>query len=603
MDEKTTSIKLTGLIALILIISAFLYFQFVVPYHLYFKEQIQLFVYSVSYFSSYFTKPGGWACLSGDFLTQFLYLKGGGAVTVSIVLLVEWLLIVKSLQLCGIKQWAPFWGLFPVIAEWIVFSGISFSIALSMAFIFTLVAFWIYTLISNEIASFISGILFVPILYFLVGGSMLLFPILVLVYEIFTGKKRFVYWLIIVLLAGFLPYFLRHHFLLSLHQAYFYPFLNYKNELSTIVLSIFIFFSCFKTLRNLVLTAYSFYITIALLFVLGIGGLIQSTNLKMEKILGMATESAINYYDLEPIPEVAPEVTFEAYLENWEKVLKMAKKRKLSNNIATYYTYYTNIALLKQMQMSGRMMEFYQPLSGLFLPVDPQSDWLSLFFSSDVYFLVGDMNMAQHSAMLGTIFSPYQRSSRLTQRLIEINLVNNDIPAAMKYIRLLESTWVHKKQAALLKKMLTAENEADYPWLQNQRQKIHKSDILRSFYNPRTSLELLVRDNPHYPVALFYLLSYQLLNKDISGFFETYSHYYKGNINYIPQMYAEALLFYAATTNTKLKETDYPIDPDYIKNFKEYTELYESTQGDQKTLQEKFSDTYWLYYHFESITP
>jgi ribosomal protein S17E len=547
MKENTKDMLFKVFIAFLLVISAFLYFQFVIPYHLYFKEQIQLFLYSSDYFLSYFSKPGGLACLTGDFLTQFLYLRGGGAFTFAAILLVEWLLVTKILTLYGIKQLAPLWAVFPVIAEWIVCGNLSFSLAMSMSFIFTLVFFWIYASIKNQIISIISGILLIPILYFLTGAEMLLFPILALFYDICTGRRNFFYWLVIIVLASILPYFVRHHFLLTLKQAYFYPFLNYRNELSAIILSLIAFLCCFKFIRNQEIRIQSFSITIIFIFVLGIGGLILSTNMKREKTLEMATE---------------------AYFENWEKVLNLAEKKKLSNHIAGYYT---NLALSKKAQLGDRILEFYQPFSSdLFLPVNPQSDWFTLFFSSDAYFYVGDMNMAQHAAMLGMIFSPYQRSSRLTRRLIEIYLVNNDIPAAMKYIRLLESTWVHKKQAVKLKEMLMAKD---------------------------------VKENPKNQAALDYRLCYQLLNKDISGFFETYSRYWKGNRDNIPKMYAEALLIYSATTKTKLKETDYPINEDYKNNFKEYSELYESTDGDQKTLQEKFPNTYWLYYHFTNLKP
>jgi hypothetical protein len=255
------------------------------------------------------------------------------------------------------------------------------------------------------------------------------------------------------------------------------------------------------------------------------------------------------------------------------------------------------------MQMGDRMMTIYQPFTaGLFLPVSPESTWFSIFFSSDAYFYVGDMNMAQHSAMLGMIFSPYQRSSRLMRRLVEINVVDNDIPAAEKYLRILESTWFHKKQAARMKEMLFAENPEDYPWLSEKRNRIHKDDILRSSQDPKASLELLVKDNPDNRPALDYLLSYYLLNKDIPHFYETYTRYYKDKNAFVPKMYAEALLIYFAATQAKpAKIADYKISSDFVNDFNEYTQLYENSQGDLGSIQKRFPDTYWLYYHFATL--
>jgi hypothetical protein len=576
MKQNAKEMQMKAMIAFVLLVGCFFYFQWIVPYHLYFKEQIQLFVFSFGEFLSYFSKPGGLACLSGDFLTQFLYLKGGGAIVVSLLLFIKWLLVSKILHLLGTKALTPLLALFPVIAEWVVFCGISFSIAMSMAFLFPLLFFWFYTGIRNPIVSTLSGILFVPILYFLTGNAVILFPLLVLFYDINRKNTPILYWLILFALAGILPYLLHLDFLLTIKQAYFYPFLTLKNGLSVFTLVVIAFLCCFKTIRESENTIFSFSFNVILSLVFTIGGLVITTNMTREKILGMACE---------------------AYFENWNKVLEMGEKTQFSNPITTYYT---NIALSKQMQMGDRMMSFYQPFTaGLFLPVNPESSWFSIFFSSDAYFYVGDMNMAQHSAMLGMIFSPYQRSSRLMRRLVEINVVNNDIPAATKYLRILESTWFHKKQAARMKTLLLAQNPEDYPELQEKRSRIHKDDILRSSQDPKASLELLVKNNPENRPALDYLLSYYLLNKDIPHFFETYTRYYKDKNAFVSKTYAEALLIYFAATQTKpAKVAEYKISPDLITDFNEYTQLYENSQGDLKPIQAQFADTYWLYYHF-----
>ena len=572
----------TGLalvIASVLLVSSFLYFQWIVPYHIYFKEQIQLFIFNSTYILSYFSKPGGLACLIGDFLTQFLYLKGGGAVVISLLFVFEWLLIVGILNSFGVKQQALLVALLPIIAEWMIIAEITFSIAMTVSFAFVLLAVYVYILIRNKTVSYIYGILLVPILYLLLGGVVFLFPIVVLLYEIASGKKRYFYWLLLIALAAVIPYLFHIQYLIPLNQAYFYPYREIKQEPGIFITAVILIFASFKVIRKRRVTVFSFSLTVFFILILGIGGLTMTTNLQREKILGMATE---------------------AYFENWDEVLKIAEKSKLKTSIATYYT---NIALSKQMEMGDRMMEFYQPfVSGLFLPVNPESNWFIIFFSSDLYFYIGDMNMAQHSAVLGMIFSPYQRSSRLIRRLAEINIVSDDVPAAMKYIRMLESSWFHGKKAAKLKEMALATQPEDYRWLQNKRNQIHTYDVLRSSQNPQISLELLIKSNPDNRAALDYLLAYHLMNKNIPGFFNVYSTYCKDKTGYVPKAYAEALLIYFAASQTKLEEiAEYRINPQFIKNFYEYTRLYESSNGNLKLLEEKFSHTYWLFYHFATI--
>jgi hypothetical protein len=581
-DLKKTNyvhVKLELIVACILLIGSFLYFLFVVPYHIYFKEQIQLFIYDSTYILSYFSKPGGLACLTGDYLTQFLYLTGGGAVVISLLFVVEWLLIVRILNSFGIKKMAPLWALIPVITEWCVISEINSSLAMTVAFAFILFVIYIYTRIQNKMISIVLGIILIPLLYVLFGSAMFLFPVSVLLYEIHTGKNRYVYWLIIIGLAAIIPALLRSYYLITFIQAYFYPYLEIKQEMGIYITAAIFLLASFKGIRKLPVTIFSFSLTIILILIYGISSLAFTTNFEREKILGMATE---------------------VYFENWNKVLKIAEKTKLENSIATYYT---NIALSKQMQLGDRMMEFYQPfVSGLFLPVNSQSGWFTIFFSSDVYFYIGDMNMAQHSAILGMTFSPYQRSSRLIYRLAEINVVAGDIPAAMKYIRMFETSLFHKKRADNLKKMAFAKHPEDYTWLQNKRNQIHTYDMLRSSQNPQTSLELLLKANPDNLAALDYLLAFHLMNKNIPEFFNVYSTYLKNRINYVPKVYSEALLIYFAATKTKPEIlTEFHINPIIVKNFNNYTQLYGSSNGNLELLKEKFPHTYWLFYHFATI--
>ena len=55
--------------------------------------------------------------------------------------------------------------------------------------------------------------------------------------------------------------------------------------------------------------------------------------------------------------------------------------------------------------------------------------------------------MAEHCAMLSMIFSPRNSGSRMIKRLAEINLVNGDDEAALKYLRILDKTLLHKSWA------------------------------------------------------------------------------------------------------------------------------------------------------------
>ena len=577
-------LKFTAL--LIPLIACFLYFRYVVPYHICFKEQIQLFVFCWSFVWSYFSKPAALACLGGDFLTQFLYLKWTGAAVVTLLLATEWWLIFQILKRFSIETRRATSllavSLLPVAVEWIFYSSVFFYLSYSVSFIIALIAFLSLTGTVSRKGSLPLGegggwglglgfsFLLIPILYFIAGASVSLFLILVVLYDIHCGRKRFIYWIIISAFTFVIPVLLRHTYLLTLKQAYLFPYQDIK-QFSLIALILLVLAAvlvrAFK--RKGVRSANKRRIPQWILPLgawLGVGlilmvGLIKKTDQKQENIYGIA---------------------IEAFHENWDKVLDIAERAKLQSTIATNYT---NLALSQKNLLGERLMDFYQPFStGLLLPSAPGSSWFALLIASDAYYHIGDMDMAQHAAMVGMISSPHKRSARLTKRMAEINLAKGDIPAATKYIRILESTLFYR----------TAISNS----IQG-RAGIFKDDVIRKSTDVKLSLELLAESDPENIPAINYLLCFYLLNKDISGFFNAYTSYYKGRFHPVPKVYAEALLIYFAGSKSTMREVnEYGIHPDIINKFGEYTRLYESSGGKLPPMQKNFPNTYWLYFHF-----
>ena len=64
----------------------FLFFFRILPYHLFHREQTQLFLLATEPLAGYLRHPAALARLSGDFLTQFFYYEGGGPTIMAVVL-------------------------------------------------------------------------------------------------------------------------------------------------------------------------------------------------------------------------------------------------------------------------------------------------------------------------------------------------------------------------------------------------------------------------------------------------------------------------------------------------------------------------------------
>lgn len=86
-------------------ITCWCFFQFCYTYHFFFQEQNQLFLWSWDYVSCHFEKPGGFALLAGDFLTQFYYYLYIGAAIQTFCLLLFGSLLYQVLKNFRIRRY------------------------------------------------------------------------------------------------------------------------------------------------------------------------------------------------------------------------------------------------------------------------------------------------------------------------------------------------------------------------------------------------------------------------------------------------------------------------------------------------------------------
>ncbi|MDX8338052.1 DUF6057 family protein [Draconibacterium sp. IB214405] len=562
------------LIPLAIAVVTFLYFQFFYSYHLFFKEQLQLFLFTHDYLLHYFQKPAALAHLSGDFLTQFFYLRGGGPMVLALVFALEWLLIQRTLKQTFSIKTAVWWALLPVAADFVSHLSLAYPLANSMGLILIISFFLLIERIKHKtLASTLIVILSIFGHYFF-GSTAFVLPFLILFSKHFykpVGTAALSLLLIVVT-----PYLFRANYLLPIDATYLFPATSWKGILLPAILIITVLIS--KMMAPIKRFQFGFA-TLALLFavVLTFFGFRINANQNLEKILALDSET---------------------YFGNDTKVIELATKYKLENRFATYYT---NMALAKTGQLSDRLLEFYQPsFYGLILPVSQNENWQTILFSNELFYLIGDMNLAQHSAMLGNTFSPYNRSSRMMKRLAEINMVNEDYEGAEKFLRMLEKTLFHKKWAD---KRLAENNATSHSqWLLEKRSQIAQTDTIRNGSEYLNALEYLVEQNSQNKIALDYLLCYHLLNKDMEAFKTAYDRFALPQFSSVPKVYSEALLIILFRENAA-EETlqQYKIQPAQIRDFSNYTSRFEAVGGKGEDLKDSFGTSYWFYYHFATM--
>ncbi|WP_321518976.1 DUF6057 family protein [uncultured Bacteroides sp.] len=525
----------TWVVGLLILAGSFIFFQFFYLYHLFYREQTQLFLYTSEYLSSYFQHPAWIACLAGDFLTQFFYYITGGAAVLSILLATVYILSEKALKNFLPRWLALLFGMIVALWELLRNCELNYLTSSTISLIGGIGLFLIYNWTAKKFLSKSWANLLVVIICILAGYWMFGYGAVILSGLMLIRALKQSRWLaavVIIVEIAVLPLILCHVYLLTTKQAYNYPSRN--------------------------LTGYP--------------------NWDREQLLALDCETYFGHYG---------------------KVTKLAEK---SGKRSAAVSYFYNLANCMQGQMPDKLINFYQPINyGLILQVGPNTPFLHIFFSNEVWYQVGEMTMAEHAAMLGEIFSPNHRSARMVRRLAEINLITGDDEAAKKYLRMLSHTLCYRKWAA---DSWPGKQSKSVAFVYDNKRKLAvTSDSLHRSDNAETALRSLLVSHPENTKAQDYLFCYELLLKDVKSFMTDYTEFKMPSMSKgeVPSpFYQQALLVYLANSKQTDAETlrHYRISPGVWKDFVNYTQRYEQSHGDGKLLQYTYGQSYWFYYHF-----
>ncbi|MBQ8810462.1 MAG: hypothetical protein IJZ69_09040 [Bacteroidales bacterium] len=283
-------------------------------------------------------------------------------------------------------------------------------------------------------------------------------------------------------------------------------------------------------------------------------------------------------------------IILEAYDGNWDKVGQLTEGSRTSE----IHAYYHNLVMAMEGHLADSLMHYYQPFErGLFLPVDEKAGQLKIAASSEVWFRLGEMTMAEHSAMLAQIFSPDHFGVPYLKRLAEINLVNGQDEAARKYLRLLSQEegcedWVSDRIPGL-------ESQAVKAHLASLRSFAHKSDMVHRPSDYRGVLKSLLASNPDNQLARQYLLCLDIIIKDLEHFIEDYDPSRDNS-----RLYDEAVLIFLAQRGaiTPQNITHFGLSQEILQEFSDYNNMFAFSQGAMEPMQKKYGKTYWFFYQY-----
>lgn len=590
MDRKIIKGNAEIAPAIMFFAGCFVFFYFFYDHHIYFSEQLQIFRMTSDYFLTYFSKPAFLSVYIGDFITQFYCLRGGGAAAITLVLVILWLLVKKLLTRFNAYHPGLLVAMLPVIFSWIALCDIESSLSIIIAAIINVIFSIICISVENGRIRFLTGIIVLPLLYYATGSYFFLFTILIIIFEFsrIECPKGFIKPILILVLSLLLPFCFKGFFLITTDQAYTWLSDNIRNPrivhylpLISFPLAVTVTGILFRKLPARINSAVSQSIQSIVIVVLLLSGFRLFADFELEKILNL---------------------DYEAYHGRWNNVINLSEKYRMRNNISSYYT---NMALGKLGLMPEKLMEYYQPATtGLFIPVNADENYLTITFSNEIYWQLGDVNASQHSVLLGMIFSPRSQSVRLMKRLVDINIVNGEYEVAEKYIGILEKTMFYSQWARNRRKFLHNEEECNRSeWIASKRRIIPDKDLLTRGDEYKKTLEMLVEAHQDNRMAVDYLLCYDLLDKNLSSFIVNLGKYFKPEgKRTLPKVYEEAVLIEIASgRHTPVDFSNYIFNPESIRRIADYTTIYENSKGHGEGLQKEYGETYWFYYHFATL--
>lgn len=518
--------------SLIFGVAVFSFFAFFYPYHLFYQEQYQLFLFTTDYFTQTTHHIGGLAAYLGSFLTQFFYYPKVGALIIAILLVIiqELILFISTMM-----KRQSYWTLLtfiPSIIFWHMLCDENTMMTGVAGLIMILLATSAYMLVENRWIRMIFMLILSPILYMMAGGVYVLFIFLSIVIEYFYFENMKSTSAIIgaiggVIIAIGLPLLCSYYAQAPLDRLYWgfdwyrFPVVGASFYLWIWIPTVLVpaFFVVMPDMKKhaFICTSIQFVGVVALI----VFSIYTGYNGPKEEIM---------HYD------------FLIRAKQWDNAVQLAKKKSPKSPMSVADL---NLALAQTGQMGDAMFNYFQHGPEGLLP-NFERDFTLPLVTSEIYYYLGFVNTAQRYAFEAMEAIPdYQKSGRVLRRLAETNLINGEYKVAYKYLKILEKSLFYRKFAkrtmALLWNEKAIDADPEYGWLRKCRP---QEDFLFSEGEKDMMLGTLFMHNRKNRLAYEYLMAYYLLSNNLPQFAKCFPLGKSIGYDHVPYTYQQALKYY-----------------------------------------------------------
>ena len=535
-------------------LAVFLFWTFRYPFALTYQEQLQLFLFDGDFFCDRMAEPGGFARYIAEFLVQFY---NGAAIGAAIIALLYMLAQRLTWRLMRSKSEGSYpLSFLPVLMLWYAMGDESVMLTYTVALV---IALGVMVALRKWIG-WITAIILIPVLYWLIGPMVLLVALLMLPWTLMVAAL--IYALALMLLsAHFLP-FPMLRVMLGISYYRFPETLPYVLMAIPVVVALLVWLSRKDYLKWVPAVP-----AIVVLLILGMFFIPRGFNAKKYEL--------IEYDHL-------------VRVQNWNAIIAKAEKQMpdLPMSVSA-----TNLALGMTNQLGDRAFDFYQRGSEGLLPKF-ERNFATTQLTGEIYFWLGLVNTAQRFAFEAMEAIPnYNKSARVVKRLAETNLINGQYKVAEKYLKMLEKTVFYRPWAQRTMALLGNEKAInEHPLYGTLRQYRLQEDFLFSDRELDKICGQLFVHNQQNQMAAQYLVMLPLLDNDMPRFMQ-YVQVVQNKINYNPRHCQEGIAF--AFMQQRQQPPRGVVSQLILQQMNEFAQAYSQDRNSPEL--NRFRNTVWYY--------
>jgi hypothetical protein len=558
-------------------------------FHLFYLEQTQLFTWDPRSLAVYFTAPGGFARLTGAFVTQFFASPLAAALLVTVLIFCVYLLSASILTRAGMHG-----IIFPMIPT-VILAGLHSSHmyipAHTVAWILVLLYVYAYGKIHLPVLRILFGIAGWIVLYIFAGFYAFTAFFILPFTQLHSGRKEItgIFVTGIVLIAAIPMLAGRFLFLLPYADRWLSP----ANELIH---------------GELKWQLWSLLLYLPLL--LGINHIRVMSRLINPKgwkawlagilVMAIAVPLSVKHtYDFRN--EVFLRIDYAVQHEQWDDVLKQSRRYPGSNRLVMYYS---NLALYKTGRLADDFFTYPQSgTSGLWLSW--QRNETAPFFGGEIFYELAYNNEAFRWAF--EAMEAKGPNPRCLKRLAITSIVNGDNELAKKYLHFLEETLMYRNWArhymAFVNDPSLVEKDGNMRW---RRSMLIQHDFISDINEYDPGLVNLLENHPENRMAFEYRMLTLLLHKDLPAFTAQIGRLKELGYSRIPGLFEEAVLLYAGMNREFQLPDGFVISAETRDRFRSYATVFTANRQSiplaEAALRRNFGHTFWYYMQFADPT-